>query len=310
MGKYGNEELISKFKAIHGDKYIYANDVSDNRDENGKIMVTCPRHGEFRINLSKHLNGQGCKQCYQEKRQNKQARFVYKAALKHNGKYKYDKVEYKDPYTNVCIVCPKHGDFSQTPSTHLMGCGCKECMKEKFAIDQDVFIDRIRGIFGDKYDLSKIVYKNNREKVTLSCKVHGEFTKTPSGLYRGQGCPKCKVSKLENEIMLFLGENGIDYIYQCNNAKFKWLGLQSLDFYLPEYNLAIECQGEQHFRCGGNIFTEEKLIRTKDSDKRKLNKCKEHGIRILYYSNLGIEYPYEVFEDKGKLLEEIKNGGD
>lgn len=28
----------------------------------------------------------------------------------------------------------------------------------------------------------------------------------------------------------------------------------------------------------------------------------------LYYSNLGIEYPYKVFEDKKELLDEIKKG--
>ena len=41
-----------------------------------------------------------------------------------------------------------------------------------------------------------------------------------------------------------LEDHGIEYVYQ---KRFPWLGLLSLDFYLPEYNVAIECQGEQHF---------------------------------------------------------------
>ena len=237
--------------------------------------------------------------CYKE-------RFITKAMARHNGKYNYDKVEYNGSYTKVCITCPKHGDFWQTPSNHLMGCGCKECMIERFSLSQDTFISRLIGIFGEKYDLSMALYKNDKEKVCLICPIHGEFHKLPSNLYRGQGCPKCKVSHLENDIMALLEENGIEYIYQCNSKTFEWLGLQSLDFYLPKYNVAIECQGIQHFKCGGKIFTEEKLKRTKDSDKRKLIKCNEHDVKILYYSNLGIEYPYEVFEDKQKLLEEIR----
>ena len=36
--------------------------------------------------------------------------------------------------------------------------------------------------------------------------------------------------------------------------------------------------------------------------------CKENGIKLLYYSNLGISYPYEVFENKNILLKEIRNG--
>lgn len=32
---------------------------------------------------------------------------------------------------------------------------------------------------------------------------------------------------------------------------------------------------------------------------------KEHGIKLLYYSNLHIDYPYKVYEDKEELLKEI-----
>lgn len=35
--------------------------------------------------------------------------------------------------------------------------------------------------------------------------------------------------------------------------------------------------------------------------------CDEHGIKLLYYSDLGIEYPYKVYEDKEELLKEILN---
>lgn len=45
----------------------------------------------------------------------------------------------------------------------------------------------------------------------------------------------------------------------------------------------------------------------RDTKKRKL--CKENGILLLYYSNLGIEYPYEVYENKEELLNKIKEYG-
>jgi len=35
--------------------------------------------------------------------------------------------------------------------------------------------------------------------------------------------------------------------------------------------------------------------------------CLKHGIKIFYYSNLGIEYPYKVYEDFNKMIEDIKN---
>ena len=46
------------------------------------------------------------------------------------------------------------------------------------------------------------------------------------------------------EIRLFLSNENVKYIQQ---KRFSWLGRQSLDFYLPDQNIAIECQGEQHF---------------------------------------------------------------
>ena len=50
--------------------------------------------------------------------------FINKANLIHNNKYDYSKVEYVNSKTKVCIICPKHGEFWQTPRSHLIGQGC------------------------------------------------------------------------------------------------------------------------------------------------------------------------------------------
>ena len=87
------------------------------------------------------------------------------------------------------------------------------------------------------------------------------------------------------------------------------MGYQHLDFYLPQYSIGIECQGGQHFKSVEWFGGKDGFIKTKERDERKRKLCEENGIKLLYYSNLGIEYPYEVFEDKEKLLEEIKKYG-
>ena len=109
---------------------------------------------------------------------------------------------------------------------------------------------------------------------------------------------------MERSVMNYLDEVGITYDYQ---KRFDWLGRQSLDFYLPYYNVGIECQGEQHFfpvECFGG---EDSFIECQKRDKKKKALCEENGIKLLYYSNLGIEYPYDVFEDLDLLFKEIKN---
>jgi len=53
------------------------------------------------------------------------------------------------------------------------------------------FIEKAKKINGDKYDYSKVDYNNSKEKVTIICKIHGDFFQTPSGHLKGDGCKKC-----------------------------------------------------------------------------------------------------------------------
>ena len=82
-----------------------------------------------------------------------------------------------------------------------------------------------------------------------------------------------------------------------------------LDFFLPEYGVAIECQGGQHFSptelFGGENFY--KLTIKRDEQKKQL--CEAHGITIFYYSNAHIKYPYPVFESLRLLLKAIEQHG-
>lgn len=113
-------------------------------------------------------------------------------------------------------------------------------------------------------------------------------------------------STLEEEIEEFLIINNIQYIPQKG---FKWLKYkkpQKLDFYLPDYNIAIECQGIQHFK-DVPFFKQSKRTPVKILDENKRKLCEENGIKILYYSNLNMEYPYTVFQTKEDLLNEILN---
>ena len=77
-----------------------------------------------------------------------------------------------------------------------------------------------------------------------------------------EGCPLCKSSHLEREIKQFFDKYDLEYIYQYHNKEI--FNRQSLDFYLPDYNIAIECQGEQHyvanfFKSKGIEFSENHL---------------------------------------------------
>jgi len=307
-------DFIEKAKKIHGDKYDYSKVEYCNNST--KICIVCPEHGEFWQTPSHHLRGQGCPKCFSHKGYEKNTsiktkkltteNFIEKAKKVHGDKYDYSKVKYINNKTKVCIVCPIHGEFYIRPDMHLNGQGCKKCSNIRNGLIKrkttEQFIKEAKQIHGDKYDYSKVKYINTNTKICIICPIHGEFWQTPFNHLNGNGCKKCDVSLLENDVIELLKHNEIPYIFR--ERKLPWLKGLELDFYLPQYNIAIECQGIQHF-IDKHFFEPLKVIQERDNRKKEL--CKKNGIRLLYYSNLKIEYPYFVFEDKNKLLTEIIN---
>ena len=306
------EEFVEKAKKIHGNKYDYSKVNYINAIT--KVCIICPKHGEFWQKPYSHLSGHGCQKCGIDEISKKSIyttkEWVKKAKKIHGDKYDYSKVdlEHRDNKGRICIICPMHGEFWIVPKSHLQGVGCKKCYDDRRGKSQkntkEEFIKKAREVHGDKYDYSKVNYINAHTRVCINCSKHGEFWQTPNVHLTNHGCPYCKSSRLENEFKVFLDKHKINYYFQ---KRFNWLGRQSLDFYLPDYNIGIECQGIQHFvEKGWN-----KKDKLKDIIKRDLKKqtlCLKNGINILYYTNIKLDnYPYKVFKDKKILLEYIKN---
>lgn len=297
MKKYTTEEFIERARKVHGDKYDYSKVEYIKSDIN--VIITCPIHGDFSQAPREHLRGQGCSECSNCKKKTTE-RFIEEARKVHGDKYDYSKVEYVNNHTNVTIICPIHGEFPQTPDKHLHGQGCSKCSKKKKKTTEE-FIREAKLKHREKYNYSKVNYVNNWTDVDIICPIHGIFPQNPKAHLNGCGCPKCNSSHLENEIRIFLKEKNIVF-----NEQYKpiWLKPLSLDFYLLEFNIAIECQGEQHFKGWNGNKESLKEITERDNKKRQL--CEENGIQLLYYSNLNIEYPYNVYENKKELLNEIR----
>lgn len=189
--KLTTEEFIEKAKKIHGDKYDYSK--VDYKDANTKVIIICPIHGEFKQKPASHLQGTGCPGCSNNIKLTTES-FIKKAKKIHGDKYSYSKVDFKSAHTKVTIICPIHGDFEQSPSRHLLGKGCPSCGgTSRLTIEK--FIKRAKEVHGDKYDYSKIVYKNNKEKICIICPKHGEFFQKPTAHLSGSGCPSCSNSR-------------------------------------------------------------------------------------------------------------------
>lgn len=224
---------------VHGDIYDYSKSAYIKALVN--IVITCKDHGDFLQNPNCHLDGQGCPICGIKRKTllntYSTEEFIERSKIIHGEKYNYDKVNYVDSHTKVCIICPKHGDFFQLPPSHLRGFCCKKCGFEQTAVKHasniSDFIEKANKVHNSKYDYSKSVYIKRRTKLCIICPIdnHLEFYQEPSNHLSGAGCPKCanlnKGFKLTDWINRANGREGIFYIIRCwnENEEFYKVGI-------------------------------------------------------------------------------------
>ena len=189
---YSLADFLKFAKEKHGDKYDYSK--VDYVNSRTKVCIICPEHGEFWQNPNCHIQGNSCPICAGSKKSST-GQFVKKANNVHNGKYDYSHVNYIGNKVKVCIVCPEHGEFWQTPNAHLRGAGCPICAQKirvkDLADTKSDFIIKAHKVHGQKYDYSKVNYINSSTKVCIICPEHGEFWQTPGDHIAGHGCQKC-----------------------------------------------------------------------------------------------------------------------
>ena len=282
------ETFLSQAKEIHGDKYDYSK--VEWKNTSNKITIICLTHGEFLQIPQNHIRLKcGCRKCGRLIAKSKITKynteyFKKHAIKKHGDKYDYSNTECFNATDKVEINCPIHGKFKQDANQHLMGHGCPDCNFDKMAKDRamgkELFIHKSKELLGDKFNYSKVKYINGQTHVILICPENHEFEVTPNNhLSKKSGCPTCNESKLEQELASILDEQNIVYERQ---KRFKWLGMQSLDFYLPDYNIAIECQGIQHFESKEWFDRKRKFTDRVKDDTKKLKKCLSNNIEMIY----------------------------
>lgn len=241
--------------------------------------------------------------------------FVKKAQTVHGDKYDYSETNYVDAWTPVTIICKKHGPFTMSAHNHLRGQGCPLCGNERKGAYRKVsledFIRRAKEKHGDKYDYSLVNLKNTWSKVDIICPIHGVFSQKVNDHLRGIGCPECgkKFGISEREVLSALQNKYGNVEYQ---KPFPFLksktSSQTLDFFLPEYNIGIEYQGDQHFRAKTKFGGEIEYEKVKDRDIRKFQKCEANGIKMFYISferNIPSDYFAPVYTDFDTLSKAI-----
>jgi len=272
---FSTEDFITKCNVIHNNKYDYSSVEFIN--SKFKVKIICPIHGEFYQTPNTHIMGAGCPLCNKSNKLTA-TEFIKRSKHIHNNKFDYSLVEYVNCSTKVKIICPEHGSFEQTPIDHMGGSGCRKCSKVENTYD---FIIKSNKIHNNYYDYSQSIFVSSIKKLLIICPKHGIFEQTPRKHLIGHGCPTCKRSRGENKIESILISKNIKYFNQYSFSDCKFNSLLFFDFYLPDLNMCIEFDGEQHFksikRWGGN----EKLNEIVQRDSIKNEYCKQNNIKLL-----------------------------
>lgn len=177
-------------------------------------------------------------------------------------------------------------------------------------LTKEKFVAKANKVHNNKYDYSKFEYKNSIIKSVIICPIHGEFKKKPSThLFLAQGCPSCISSKGEDKIEKWLKNNSFNYIKEKRFKGCKDKNELRFDFYLPNYNLCIEYDGQQHFKplksiCRGSFSIEQankKFNYIQRHDKLKDDYCKSNNIELIRIHYIYFNKIEEILKKRFKI---------
>ena len=303
------DAFIQRASQLHKNRYDYSQ-VMEWGGWHSPIPLGCRTHGIFWQRPTVHIYLQGgCPRCAAQVRgieaRDNTADFIRKSRAVHGDKYDYSRTEYVSDSEEVKIFCRQHGEFTQRADHHKRGAGCSMChfeaMEQERSYTFDDFLKLAEDTHLGRYEYDASSWTGYLEKLNIKCPSHGWFMQSAAGHARGSGCPSCQESRGERDIARYLETLGITYERQ---KKFSTcIDRRSLpfDFYVPDLNLLIEYDGEQHYMDSGRgIFTNDDIVSIKRRDRIKTEFCAASGINLIR-----IRYDQSVQEELAFLKERI-----
>ena len=265
-------------------------------DKKTPILHYCIIHSVYwKASPTNILAGKGCNKCMKDKVGNAliklHSNYIEELAVKNPSVKVVD--EYINSITPITHHCLTHDIYwKAAPNNILNGEGCIECKKEKlrksFAKSHRQYIENITNI-NPQIEVIE-TYINAKTPILHRCKIDGaEWYASPENILAGRGCPQCNESNGERYVRLWLDNNNFKYIREksfCDCVDKKCL---PFDFYLPDYNVVIEYQGQQHYHPVEIFGGEEVFKKQQKHDNIKREYCKNNNIRLLeipYYKNI------------------------
>lgn len=256
------------------------------------IITTLCEHGhECEVRFESVLYSNECKEC--NIRKDKKGVWTDNEIKKRVESEGYELIEILEDKRIVVKCDCGHEPYETNFYNFNAGYKCKKCASEKLSNEKKYNIKYISNELNKiNYKLISKEYINSWTPIKICCDKGHLFEMSWNCIQRGQRCPYCNKTNGEIEISRILNNNNIRYVFQykfedCINKK-----SLPFDFYLPDYNVCIEYDGEYHYRAIRGI---EKLDYQQHNDNIKTQYCERNNIKL-------IRIPYWEFKNIENIL--------
>lgn len=320
--------FIQKARIVHGDKYDYSRIIYNGILK--KITIVCPKGHLFEQSPDHHLyRNQGCPFCLPNKKLT-QTEFLQRMMKLYGNSLIFDKAIYQNNFTNVSVICPKHGGFTKVPSELFIGNGCVKCSfdikktaGETVRISQEDFINNIDKHYPKRFSFVKSVFRGIMEPFIITCYKHGDILVNQArNIVRFEPCAECEQILKQNNFIKRAKEihgDKYDYskvIYNLCHKKVIIICKKHGDFLMkPNSHLNRNGCPECRISKGENIISQFLTNHNIDFGKeKKFKDCKDKSLlRFDFYLpdfNTCIEFDgywhFHPYKHDSKRLENIQ----
>lgn len=268
-------------------------DVLELNKKELSVLFECKNHGVFLKTSRDLIQYRGCPKCAINRRieasiENQTIPYSIFLGRFYSLHDKLTIISDESSYVNlnsdIIIKCNKHNIEFKKKAYQSLNAGCPECGKEKlgvhFKIGKENLLIRLNKIFPEyKFD-TDFEYINYDQELGFYCNNHGRQVKKIKYLLLGYGCKSCKNNRYESEISDFL--NSLNVIFNTRIRPI-WMDGLELDFYIPEYNLAIEFNGLSFHHSSKNLDDDFLNMHYKSQDYHfnKVKLCKQNNVTLI-----------------------------
>lgn len=280
-----------------------------------KMLWQCEQNHKWYASLEKIKYGRWCPYCAKNKKLSIEE--CNKLASSKNGKCITRK--YTNAHTKLLFECKNNHRWRASYANVYSGKWCPICAGVSKNNLTDCF--KLAESHGGK--CLSIKYVNATTIMQWKCSRKHKWNSTYNNIQRGQWCPECNTSKVQNKLFSIIRDIFFQYEAKQNFTDFVWLKSkkgrkQEIDIFVYNIKLAIEYDGIQHYkptRFGGisQKRAEENLKYTKKLDKLKNKKIKQNPEDVKYFirfnylekKKLSKEYVMKKLTDNNILIGEI-----